>query len=325
VAAAGVGGHTLIDFAYSDSWQPRTDGDGYSLVPRDPSAAPEAWENPARWRHSRAAGGTPGAADPGPADAVAGRWMFYNRSLFDGTNGLFADSSDDNATARDKRALLPGERSSGANYSSYTRGINGLFIDLANLAHGATLTAADFVFRIGTSGDPSTWQTPQMPNLVAIRRGAGALGSDRVTIGWPDSVIRNTWLQVTVLANSRTGLSSPDVFYFGHLQGDAGNTPVGAPRAVVDVRDEAILRGAMSRALVNGSNPLDFDHNGVVSSLDLMTSRRAARTSLPMFIAPGGAPAAFSDVPVGGDGQLPQRSAPSRRRTLATIDVLAIS
>lgn len=64
VASAAAGGHTLIDFAYSDSWQPRTDGDGYSLVPRDPTAAPEAWEDPARWRHSRALGGTPGAADP---------------------------------------------------------------------------------------------------------------------------------------------------------------------------------------------------------------------------------------------------------------------
>jgi hypothetical protein len=318
VTPAETGARTLIDFTYSDAWRPRTDGTGYSLVPRDPAAAPEAWETPGFGRDSRAPGGTPGAADPGPADPVAGRRLFYSRSSFDGTAGLFADSSDDNALARDKQALLPGQRSSAVNYSSHTRGINGLFIDLANMAYDASLTAADFVFRVGTSGDPSTWPPAPAPNLVGVRRGDGVNGSDRVTIGWPDNVIRNTWLQVTVLPSARTGLTAPDVFYFGPLQGDAGNTTIGARAATVDARDEAVLRRKVSKAPVTGGNPWDFDHNGVVSVADLVLSRRAWGTSLPMFTAPAAAAAGatFSDRPLTG---VVPRSAPTRRGSLESI------
>jgi hypothetical protein len=326
LAAPGAGGQTLIDFAYSDAWQPSTDGDGFSLVPRDPAAAPEAWEDPARWRHSRTAGGTPGAADPGPAEGVAGRWLFYNRSPFDGTTLAIADSSDDNALARDKRALLPGERSGAANLSGFTRGINGLFVDLTNLAFGATLTAADFAFRVGRGGDPSTWASAPAPNLVAIRRGAGVDGSDRVTIGWADSAIRNQWLQVTVLANSRTGLASPDVFYFGHLAGESGDTRPGATAATVDARDEAAVRRRLSRNPVIVANPFDFNKDGVSNTGDFTTLHRALHTSLPMFTAPVVAQPAAS--PFSQQLVASSRAAPRRRETLtdglaSSDDVLA--
>jgi hypothetical protein len=323
VAAPASGGQTLIDFTYSDSWQPRTDGQGYALVPRDPAALPEAWEDPARWRTSRAAGGTPGAADPGVADPVAGRWLFYNRSPFDGTTGLFADSSDDNATARNRRALLPGERASGANFSSYTRGINGLFVDLANMGYNASITAADFAFRVGRGGDPSTWALAPAPNFVGVRRGDGAGGSDRVTVGWADNTIRDTWLRVTVLASERTGLGAPDVFYFAHLQGDVGNTAPGAA-AVVDARDEMAVRRHQSRTPVNASSPYDFNHDGVVNAQDLLTTRRLAHNALPALTAP--LQAAFSDVPVTNIVTAPPRLASSRRTALAASvasDVLA--
>jgi lamin tail-like protein len=320
--APWVSGRTIIDFTYSDAWQPRTDGGGYSLVPRDASAPPEAWEDPSRWRYSRATGGNPSAADPGPAAGVAGRWLFYSRSAFDGTTVNVADSSDDNALARGKVALLPGQRSSAANYSTNSRGINGLFVDLANLAYGAALTAADFVFRVGTTADPSTWAPAPAPNLVAIRPGAGVDGSDRVTIGWADAnAIRNAWLQVTVVANARTGLSSPDVFYFGHLQGDASDTATGAAAATVDARDEAVMRRRASRTLVNGANVYDFNKDGIVNAQDLLVTRRAARTSLVMFTAPaaGAAGAAFSQTPVGMPPS-PTRTAPARRNSLLAPD-----
>ena len=323
LAAPWDGGHTLIDFTYSDAWQPRTDGAGYSLVPRDPAAAPEAWEDPARWRHSRAAGGTPGAADPGPAEGVVGRWAFYNRTGFDGTVS-FADSSDDNAMDRNKRALLPGERSSGVNYTTHSRGITGLFVDMTNLAHGAVLTAADFVFRAGTSANPATWSFAPGPTSVAVRRGAGVGGSDRVTLVWPDNAIRNKWLQVTVAANARTGLAAPDVFYFGHLAYDSGDTPVGAAAAVIDVRDEAAVRRRVSRNFVNAGSPFDFNKDGVVTAADAMLTRRAVRSTLPMFTAPGGVRAAsFSDqfVPPPAPAT---RSAPARRTSLLADDAGAI-
>jgi hypothetical protein len=317
VAPQWAGGQTLVDFAYSDSWQLSTDGAGYSLVPRVPAAPPEAWEDPARWRASRAPGGTPGAADPGPAQGVAGRWLFYSRSPFDGTVGNFADSSDDNATAADKRALLPGERGAAANVSSFSRGINGLFVDLTNLPFGQAPTAADFVFRVGRGGDPSTWAAAPTPTLVALRRGEGVDGSDRVTIAWTDGAIRNTWLQVTVLVSARTGLAAPDVFYFGHLTGDAADTRAGAASIAVDARDEAAIRRHLSRNPVKVTSVYDLNKDGVVSNTDYLMMRRAIGTSLPMLAAPAAPSAAalFSEEPVATT-----RAAPRRRETL--VDVL---
>jgi len=42
-------------------------------------------------------------------------------------------------------------------------------------------------------------------------------------IEFQDNAIKNTWLQVTVLANpATTGLTAPSVFYFGSAAGDVG-------------------------------------------------------------------------------------------------------
>ena len=58
---------------------------------------------------------------------MVGRQIFYNNSAFDdpATGG-----SDDDAIATDKEALLPGETAGFANYTSYSRGINGIKVAL---------------------------------------------------------------------------------------------------------------------------------------------------------------------------------------------------
>ena len=86
--------------------------------------------------------------------------MFYNQS---GTstrydhNDLAINSFDDLAIATDKTAYLWEDvpASTFANVSSYTKGINGVMLDLAG-AHGS-ISAADFVFRVGNNNSPSTW------------------------------------------------------------------------------------------------------------------------------------------------------------------------
>jgi hypothetical protein len=63
----------LIHFNYEQDWYPITNGGGYSLVVRDPTAGqiptPQDPDNPlskgSRWRPSNLTGGAPGAADPG--------------------------------------------------------------------------------------------------------------------------------------------------------------------------------------------------------------------------------------------------------------------
>jgi len=65
--------------------------------------------------------------------AMAGRHVFYNNSDFD-ENGAMASEQDDNAVARDKEALLPGETGTVVNYTNYDKGINGIMVDIAGLA-----------------------------------------------------------------------------------------------------------------------------------------------------------------------------------------------
>src|SRR5215210_7092810 len=79
--------------------------------------------------------------------AVTARSVLYNHSAFDG-NDPAADARDAAAVAPDKTALLPGQTATFANYTSYTRGINGIMVDVVGLA-GRPVTAADFVFRVG--------------------------------------------------------------------------------------------------------------------------------------------------------------------------------
>lgn len=54
---------TIAEFAYSDDWFPRTDGDGFSLTLADPQLGPAAWGEPDSWRPSAAFGGSPGRDD----------------------------------------------------------------------------------------------------------------------------------------------------------------------------------------------------------------------------------------------------------------------
>jgi hypothetical protein len=63
---------------------------------------------------------------------------------------------------------------------------------------------------------PAAVGDPLLPDLVPIAD--GRVG--RVTLAWPDGAVRNPWLEVTVLANARTGLSTPNVFHFGSLVGN---------------------------------------------------------------------------------------------------------
>src|SRR5262245_16341008 len=101
---------------------------------------------------------------------VVGQHLFYNNSAFDLNVGV--DANDDLAIAVDKTAYLPGQPAmsmagfvaSGPNIttpkslvhvSSYSRGINGLMIDISG-PHGA-ITSSDFSFRVGNNNFPGIW------------------------------------------------------------------------------------------------------------------------------------------------------------------------
>jgi hypothetical protein len=185
---------------------------------------------------------------------------------------------------------LPGQTASFANYTAYSRGLNGVIIDVASLA--GTPTPADFEFKTGNNNDPASWTTLATPPDISVRTGAGMGGSDRVTLIWPDGTIAKTWLQVTLLATANTGLASPDVFYFGNAVGEVGNTTA---NAIVTAADEAQVRVNFTTgfATVPVTSAYDIDKNRFVQASDAALARvnqTTAFTALRLIAVPASSP-----------------------------------
>jgi L-ascorbate metabolism protein UlaG (beta-lactamase superfamily) len=209
---------------------------------------------------------------------LVGAHLIYNNSSFDG-NDAAVNVADDAAVASHKAWLLPGQTATFANYTSYDKGINALAIDIANL--GPSPTAADFSFRVGTTPDPANWANAPAPADFVVRRGAGEGGADRVTITWADGAIKNTWLQVTLLA-------SGNVFYFGSAVGETGNSPA---NAFVSAADEIGVRTHTTPTgeTAGPENVYDFNRDGAVDATDELIARgnrRLLSGALPLISAP---------------------------------------
>ncbi|HYW78888.1 MAG TPA: lamin tail domain-containing protein, partial [Thermoguttaceae bacterium] len=271
--------HLIEDQAdYNDNgdWPLAADGFGSSLN----RMATDVWGNdPASWT---AAVPTPGTAEIAALAEVVGRYVFYNNSAFDGNDGI-ADMRDDLAIAPDKQALLPGETATLANYTNFSRGLNGLMIDFSGLADAGALSAADdFEFRVGNSSDPEAWTVAPDPLLIDVRSGDGVRNSDRITIRFADNAIERQWLQVTVRATPNTGLTEPDVFYFGNAIGESGDQP---SNAIVNATDEIVARnfqhGATSPAKID--DPLDYNRDGLVNGTDQIIARGNQTNPLSML------------------------------------------
>jgi ELWxxDGT repeat protein len=223
-----------------------------------------------------------------PAATVVGRHVFYNNSSFDGRDPA-ASATDDAAVATDKAALLPGQSPSFANLTGYTRGLNGVMLDVTGLPPDAILTADDFTFRAGRTADPASLAAGPVPASVTVRRGAGIGGSDRVTLTWLDhgraghsggsQAVANGWLEVTVKATANTGLAAPDVFSFGNLVGETGDRP---DRAVVTTTDFVRTRENFTRS-AGVTNRFDHDRDGRVSGTDLAAVRPNMRVERAPF------------------------------------------
>ena len=207
---------------------------------------------------------------------VAGRYIFYNNSAFDG-NDPAANSADDAAIATDKTALLPGGVAGFANYTNFSHGINGIMVDIGNPP--ASPTAADFEFRVGNDSSPGLWTTLAVTPAVSVRQGAGTNQSDRVTLIFPDGTASGKWLEVTVLATANTGLTSPDVFYFGNAIGETGNS---TSDAQVTATDEVAVRNNPATIANNPAgitHTCDFNRDRKVGPTDEVICRNNATNS----------------------------------------------
>jgi PhoPQ-activated pathogenicity-related protein len=210
---------------------------------------------------------------------VVGRFLFYDQSRYDG-NVAGVNASDAGALATDKTALIGGSGTATFdNVSGYSRGINGLFVDISG-SH-PNITSNDFSFTVGNNNSPSTWTPAPAPTDVTVRAGAGVSGSDRVEFVWADSAIWRKWLRVSVAADVNTGLAQSDVFYFGSSPADTGLGD-SASFFSVDGNDELGVRGNYHQIFQNIpiSTPYDFDRNGDVSAVDELYARNHYTTVL---------------------------------------------
>jgi hypothetical protein len=311
-------GQSILDFAYAASWYPSTNGLGHTLVIRDPLADRSTWNRSTSWRASTAPGGSPGTADPTPPQVV-GRWVFYNNSAFDG-NTPGVDARDDAAIATDKAPLVAGHTATFDNYTSYSRGINGIMIDVAHLPTGAALSAADFLFNIGNDANFAGWLAAPAPSSITVRHNAGGNGIDRIEIVWPDGAIRNQWLQVTMKADDNTLLPTADIFCFGNAIGESGNSPADA---LVTSADELAARNDPHSFLNPASvtNPHDYNRDGRVDAIDQIIARNNltdVTTALKLLSMPQSLAAAVQAPAT--PSPLKPRKAPSRPlKTTAAI------
>ncbi len=228
-----------------------------------------------------------------PAATVA-RHVFYNDSYLDGYDPS-ASSGDDGAIDVGKQALLPGQTATFANYTSFSRGINGIMIDIAGMAGPAG--TSDFAFKVGNSADPSTWLvTPPAP-IVTVRPAEGVGGSDRVTLIWADSEIVGCWLEVTILSDAiggSLGLAEDDVFYFGNLPGEVDGD------GAVAAADYIALKRAFGSGVTEPGGSADFDCSGAVDYGDLMALMGSFGQSIDMTLsAPVQAASVMSTMTVG--------------------------
>ena len=155
------------------------------------------------------------------------------------------------------------------NLINTARGINLVSFEVKDLA--GTVTAADFAFQMSPQGvfaestnPPSGWGAAPAPTSVTVTPSGS---NSRITITWPNNVIENRWLRLSMLANANTGLASAQVYYLGHLRGEV--TGVQSGQYIVNNTDAAAIAARVSGNNVPVTNIYDLDKNSRVLNADI--------------------------------------------------------
>lgn len=222
--------------------------------------------------------------------------------------GATADYGEDAIdTSKTPYRFEAGTTSSFANYTSYSAGINRVIVDLAN-SRPASLTADDFVFRVGNTNTPADWtlldgsSTIPLPTVVSGTRDENS-GVQRFTLIWPDNAIQNQWLQVTVKAGQNTGLENDDVFYWGNAIAETGGDDT-----AVNSQDVLGVRANRTNPFAPAQidNNFDINRSGTVDSTDVLIVRRNRTNPFNMLVelsaGSGGGGSSFSSGFALGDG-----------------------
>ena len=170
-------GENVLEFTYSDSWYPQTDGDGHSLVMLDPAATPVTdFDQAVNWGVSQANGGDPGAA----STAVAMTFEFWKNQEFtagqvvdDLVVGPAVDLDGDGMNTLFEYAfgLDPEVAQISPGYTAVILDDGGF--DYQAMTFRRQTTALDLIYTVEVSGDLVSWDPVTTVVGVPVDNGDG--------------------------------------------------------------------------------------------------------------------------------------------------------
>jgi len=194
-----------------------------------------------------------------------------------------------------------------ANLINSAAGITNINFFTDSLANVDAISLSDFEFQVSPLGafdesahPPATWQSSAVLPSVAAGRGFGT--SSSINLSWPPQSVLNRWLRVTLKANQNTGLSSPEVFYIGHLLGEVTGETNGV--YTVSFADIAEIRSRVGQD-VGASSWHDIDKNALISFADISAMRgnigaQLTNITIPDMDGGGGGGSALMQTGISG-------------------------
>jgi hypothetical protein len=132
---------------------------------------------------------------------------------------------------------------------------------------------------------PSGWVVAPAPTAINVTAATPSVPG-RIRIEWADNAIADRWLQVSLLANANTGLTTRQVYYLGHLLGETNGVVEGGG-FLVRTLDVAQIAASIGQSATVGS-VLDVDKDGLVRTLDAAAAAGAIGRSLRLITIPIG-------------------------------------
>ncbi|MEZ5304673.1 MAG: lamin tail domain-containing protein [Verrucomicrobiales bacterium] len=163
-------GTAIHEFEYLDEapWPAPADGDGYSLVLRDPAAAPDH-ALPESWRASTNLGGSPGADDPLPPYALWKAAHFSEEELANpAISGDNADADLDGRSNFDEYAFGTDPRNPDARPAPAIAIVDGGGEEFLTVTYRRRAGATDVAFTLELSGELIGWQADEGAAEIAI-------------------------------------------------------------------------------------------------------------------------------------------------------------
>lgn len=201
---------------------------------------------------------------------VVNRKIYYRGSSFDLSGGVNAAIDPTKVIAQSGASP---QALTFANLINTIHGINGLVFDVAGL-EATSLSPSDFAFRMSPAGGfdqsvnpPSSWGLAPNPAAIDVFPGTATTPA-RVRLDWNDDAIVNRWLQIKILANANTGLTTSQVYYIGHLLGETNGAIEGNAFRVRGTDTAPLVASINPGISVPVENVYDINKDGRIRGTD---------------------------------------------------------